>query len=101
MGTDLGGIAINRLPSAKDQVVVAQLFDGPRERVRSSQRIRTGELPVADQNHPVRTPVEGLAQHLRRLGRPHRHDGDLTTILLPDLKRHLQRVQIFRVENGR
>ena len=102
--TDLGGIAVDGLPPAEDEIVVTQsvadALDGALEGVGGGQRIRAGRLAIREQDHPVRAAIECLAQHVSCARRSHGHDRDLAAVLVLHLQGHLQGVQILRIEDG-
>ena len=51
---DLGGVAVDRLPAAEDEIGRAQMLDRARERVASGQRVGAGEGAVGEQDRPRR-----------------------------------------------
>ena len=58
--TDLSCIAVDRLPSAKDKVVVTDMFNGAFEGIGSGQGVRSGKLPIGEQDHPIGAAVERI-----------------------------------------
>ena len=80
---DLGGVAVDGLPAAQDEVDLAELLDGALQGVRGGQGIRAGELAVGQQDHLVGAAEERLAQDVGGLGRAHGDDGDRPAVAAP------------------
>ncbi len=98
---DLGRVAVDGLAPGQDEVVAADLLDRLLEGEGGGQGVGSGEPAIGQQDHPVRPAPERLAQDVGRLRRAHRDHGDRPAVIVPDLERHLEGVQVLRVEDGR
>ena len=76
LGADLGGVAVDGLPSADDDVHVTDLPDGRRKGVGGRERIGAGEEAVRQEPARIGAAVESLADDFSRAGRAHREDAD-------------------------
>ena len=69
--TNLSSIAIDGLPSGKDQIKVAKISNGGGNGVGSGPGICADKLPAADQHGVVCAHGQTFAQHIVGLGRTH------------------------------
>ena len=65
---DLGGVAVDRLPSAEDEIEAAHRPHGLAEDVAGGQGIAGGGAAVGDQNRPIGPAVRGSRGARRPLG---------------------------------
>jgi len=68
---DLGGVAVDGLPPAEDDVVF-DLLDGAAQDVARRQRVTGGAAGVGDQDGLVGAAIERVPQDLRRRRQAHR-----------------------------
>jgi hypothetical protein len=101
LGADLGGVAIDGLPAAQDQVGPAQLAHGLGQRVAGGQRVGPGERLVGQQHDLVGAAEQRLAQHLHGSRRAHRQHGHPPAVAFLQAQRLFEGVQVFGVEDGR
>ena len=70
----LRGVAVDRLATAEDEIVIADRFDRLREDVARGERVGPGGAAVGDQDRAVGAAVEAVAQNVGGFREPHRHD---------------------------
>src|ERR1035437_5696749 len=98
---DLGGITVDGLAAAQDQVELTELADGALEDVGGGEGVRAGELAVRQQDDLVGSAEEAVAQNVGGLGRSHRDHGDRAAGPLLDVESHLEGVEVLGIEDRR
>src|SRR5450759_1273044 len=96
---DLGGVAVDGLAAAQDEVELTELLDSALEDVGGGEGVRTGELAVRQQDDFVGSAEEAVAQDVGGLGRSHRDHGDRAAGPVLDLERHLKGVEVLGIED--
>ena len=97
---DLGGVAVDGLPAAEDDVRV-ELADRAGQDVAGGQRVAGGRPAVGDQDGPVGPADRATPQHVAGRRQAHRDDGHRAAEAVADLQRHLQGVEVLGVEDRR
>ena len=101
LGPDLGGIAVDRLAAAEDEIVVPHGGHGLGKNVTGCQRIASGGSPVGQKNGAVGAAVKRGAQDIGGLRRPHRDDRDRSSEPVFNFKGGFERVNVFGIKNRR
>ena len=98
---DLGGVAVDGLAAAEDQIDLADLLRAAGERIACRKGIGSGERAVGHQNRFIRTAVKRLPENLGGSRHSHRgnHHADAVTVF--ELQGQFQRIQILRIEDRR
>ena len=100
--TDLGGIAVDGLTAAEDDVNPADLLDGGREGIGGSEGVSTGEEAVGQQPAFVSSAIEAFTYDFSGTGRAHREHADGGAgVLFFQSERLLEGVQVVGIEDGR
>ena len=98
----LGGIAVDGLASADDDVIVAYLLDGCGKGIRSGKRIGTCKGAVGQQIAVVGTTVKSFTNNFGCTSRSHGQDGNGgARMFIFQSESLLKSVQVFGVEDGR
>ena len=71
----MGGIAVNGLTTADNDVNIANLLDGGGEGVRSSEGVGTGEETVGQQPTGISAAIKSLTDDFTCTWRTHREDS--------------------------
>src|SRR5699024_9208608 len=102
LGADLGGIAVNGLAAAENDIVGADadLVDGGSQDLAGGEGVGTAELAAGHQHAAVSAASDQLAQHALGRGRAHGDDDDLAAGLLFQLQGGLDGVQVIGVGDG-
>ena len=77
------------------------LADGALQGERGCQGVGACKLAIRQEDDLVGTAEEAIAQDVGGLGRAHCEDGDGAAGSLLDLERHLERVEVLGIEDGR
>ena len=99
-GADLGGVAVDGLPSAEDEVRL-YLLGHAAECVAGGESVGAGEGAVGQKHGFVGSAVERVAEHFGGGGRPHGGDRDFGVAAVLELEGQLKRIQVFRIEDRR
>ena len=105
LGADLGGVAVDGLLAAEDDVKLAfqllHLLDGLADDVAGGQGVGTTKGPVADQIRLVGRDSQGLLQHgLRLLGTHGEHHDLGGGVGILDPGRGFQGIAVKRIQDG-
>ena len=99
--THLGGVAVDGLPAADDDVHIANLLDGRGQRIRGGQRVGTGKQAVGEQPARIGTAIQSLTDNLAGTRRTHREESyGRALVLLLQSECLLKGVQVFGIEDG-
>ena len=98
-GADLGGISVNGLLAAQDQIRNTDSFHGLDKGVGSGPGIGAGKGPVGNKNSGIGTAGNGLPQYLFRLGWPHGQGCHPAALFLLDPDRLFQGMPVKRVHD--
>ena len=98
--TDLGGVAVDGLTSAQNEVEIADLLRQAAQREASRQRIGSAERAVGQKHGLVGAAEQGVAENAGGGGEPHRRDDDFRAVTVLQLEGQLKGVQVFGIENS-
>ena len=97
--TDLGRVAVDRLPAAENKVVTADGANRLGENIACGERVAGRRAAIGEQNGPVGPAIKAIAEHVGRSGWAHRQRGHRATVQVADFQRRFQGVKVLRVEN--
>ncbi len=102
LGADLGGVAVDGLTAAEDDVLGADadLVDGSSQNLGGSEGIGTAELTAGHQHAAVRAAGDQLTQHAFSRRGAHGDDHDFAAGLIFQLQGSLHGVQVVGVGDG-
>ena len=102
LGADLGGIAVDGLTAAEDDVLGADadLVDGSGQDLGGGEGVGTAELTGGNQHAAVSAAGHQLTQHALCRRRAHGDDDDFAAGLILQLQGSLDGVQVVGVGDG-
>ena len=101
LGADLGGIAVDGLPAAEDEIVSPDGPHGLTEDIAGGQGIAGGGAAISQEDRPVSAAKQTVAEHIGRLGGAHADHSDRSAVLAADFEGRFQGMEVFGVKNRR
>jgi hypothetical protein len=98
--TRLGRVAVDRLTSAEDEVVIADRLNRLTQDVAGRERVAGRSAAIREEDHTVSAEEEAVAEDLARFRGAHRDASDRSAESVADVQGRFQSVKVFRVENG-
>ena len=99
--THLGGVAVDGLAAAEDDVVVTDFLDSLSQRIRCGEGVGTTEDTVSEDNAGVGATIDCFTNDFRGAGQSHsEHSHCRTGVSVFDAEGLLEGVEVFRVEDS-
>ena len=100
LGADLGGVAVDGLAAAEDEIVLGDFAYGLGEDVGSGEGVGGGGAAVIEKDGAIGAAAEGFAEDFAGGEGSHGDDGDGAAEAFADLEGGFEGVEVFGVEDG-
>ena len=96
--SDLGRVAVDRLPPAKHHVVAANGSHRLRQDVTGGQGVACRRTAIGDEDRAIHPSIKAVTQDVSSLGWAHANHGDHSAEAIAQLQRALQGAKVFRLK---